>query len=277
MKTIGLLGGLTCESSLLYYKLINEMVRERLGGHHSARSVMVSVDFADIQPLTEHGDWEGVLAILLAAGQAIERGGADLLLLCANTAHKLAEGIGRGVGIPILHIVDVTAREIQRAGLSRVGLLGTRFTMEEEFFTGRLKDKHGIEALVPEKADRERIHRIIIDELALGVVDPAAALEMERIIAGLVARGAQGIILGCTELPLLIKAGPAAIPLFDTTDIHARAAVDFVLAEGAGQMSESNGWRGLPGTIVPRHGLETGGLANDRSVSVEEEENNHGL
>ena len=229
MKKIGLLGGITCESSLLYYKLVNELIRERLGGHHSAKSVMVSVDFADIQPLTECGDWDGVLAILLRAARDIERGGADFLLLCANTAHKLAAEIGREIGIPILHIVDATALEIQKAGFSKVGLLGTRFTMEENFFTGRLMENYGIEALVPEKEERERIHRVIIDELALGKIDVAAGKEIWVIIERLVANGAQAIILGCTELPLLIKQKQGQIPLFDTTLIHARAAVEYAL------------------------------------------------
>ena len=229
MKKIGLLGGITCESSQLYYKLVNEMTREKLGGHHSARSVMVSVDFAEIQLLTERGDWDGVLAILLLAARDIERGGADFLLLCANTAHKLADEIGREIGIPILHIVDATALEIQKAGFSKVGLLGTRFTMEEKFFTGRLRENYGIEALVPEKEERERIHRVIIDELALGKVDAAAGREIWVIIERLVANGAQAIILGCTELPLLIKQKQGQIPLFDTTLIHARAAVEYAL------------------------------------------------
>jgi aspartate racemase len=229
MKTIGLLGGITCESSLVYYQLVNELVRARLGGHNSAKSIMVSVNFADVQPLTERGDWDGVLAILLKAAQAIERGGAELLVLCANTAHKLAGEIGRGVGIPVVHIVDAVAEEIRKVGLRKVGLLGTRFTMEEEFFKGRLRERHGIEALVPEKEDRERIHRIIIDELALGVVDPRSGEAVWMAIDGLVARGAQAVILGCTELPLLIKQDQGAVPLFDTTTIHARAAVDFAL------------------------------------------------
>lgn len=229
MKTIGLLGGITCESSLVYYKLVNEMTRARLGGHHAARSVMVSVDFADIQPLTERGDWAGVLAILLRAAQGIERGGADLLVLCANTAHKLAAEIGHEVSIPIVHIVDATASEIQKAGFSKVGLLGTRFTMEEDFFKGRLLEKYGIEALVPGKEERGRLHRIIIDELALGIVDPTAGEACWKIIDSLVAQGAQAIILGCTELPLLIKQEPGRIPLFDTTMIHARAAVEYAL------------------------------------------------
>ena len=232
MKTIGLLGGITCESSLVYYKLINEMTRERLGGHNSAKSAMVSVNFAEIQPLTERGDWDGVLAILLKAARDIERGGADLLLLCANTAHKLADEIGREIGIPIVHIVDATAAEIGKAGLKKVGLLGTRFTMEEDFFKGRLREKHGIEALVPGKEDRGRIHRVIIDELALGKIDPAAGKAIWKAIDELVAKGAQAIILGCTELPLLIQQDQGRIRLFDTTTIHARAAVDLALAAG---------------------------------------------
>ena len=229
MKTIGLLGGITCESSLVYYRLINQMTRARLGGHHSAKSVMVSVDFADIQPLTERGDWQGVLKILLRAARGIEAGGADLLVLCANTAHKLAGEIGRGVGIPIVHIVDATAAEIRKAGFARVGLLGTRFTMEEEFFSGRLRADFGIEALVPGPEERERVHRIIIDELALGIIRPESRQAVGQVMAGLAAAGAQAVILGCTELPLLINAEQSALPLFDTTTIHARAAVERAL------------------------------------------------
>ncbi|HOW43720.1 MAG TPA: aspartate/glutamate racemase family protein [Candidatus Aminicenantes bacterium] len=229
MKTIGLLGGITCESSLVYYQLINELVRARLGGHNSARSVMVSVNFADVQPLTERGDWAGVLAVLQKAAKGIEAAGADLLVLCANTAHKLADEIGRGVAIPIVHIVDATAEEIRRTGLRKVGLLGTRFTMEEEFFSGRLRERHGIEALVPGPEERRLVHRIIIDELALGTVDPRSGEAVWRIIDSLVARGAQAIILGCTELPLLVRQDQGAVPLFDTTAIHARAAVDLAL------------------------------------------------
>lgn len=229
MQTIGLLGGLTCESSLVYYKLINEMAREKLGGNHSAASVMVSVDFAEIQPLTETGEWDKVLAILLRAAKGVERGGADLLLLCANTAHKLAAEIEREIGIPIIHIVDVTAREINKAGFKKVGLLGTRFTMEEEFFSGRLRDKFGVEALTPGKEDRERVHRIIIDELARGIINPASREIIWRIIGDLAERGAQGIVLGCTEIPLLVTQNQGDIPLFDTTQIHARAAVEYAL------------------------------------------------
>jgi aspartate racemase len=235
MKTIGLLGGITCESSLLYYRLVNEMTRAELGGHHAAKSIMVSVDFAEIQPLTELGAWDEVLAILLRAAKNIERGGADLLLLCANTAHKLASEIQREIGIPIVHIVDATAREITKAGFKKVGLLGTRFTMEEEFFSGRLLEKYGVEALTPGKEDRERVHRIIIDELALGSIKPASRDTVLRVIGELAARGAQAVILGCTELPLLVTQEQCPIPLFDTTTIHARAAVDHALGRVAAE------------------------------------------
>jgi aspartate racemase len=229
MKTIGLLGGITCESSLLYYKLINEMIREKLGGHHAAKSVMVSVDFAEIQPLTESGDWGGVLAILLAAAKGIERGGADLLLLCANTAHKLADEIGRAINIPIVHIVDATALEIKKSKLGKVGLLGTRFTMEEDFYSGRLLAKHGIAALTPDREDRALVHKVIMEELSRGIIREKSRDAYWRIINGLVAQGAQGIILGCTEIPLLVSQAQGAVALFDTTTIHARAAVNYAL------------------------------------------------
>ncbi|MCU0276584.1 MAG: aspartate/glutamate racemase family protein [Acidobacteria bacterium] len=230
MKTIGLLGGMTSESSLVYYKRINEIARERLGGNHSAKSVMVSVDFAEVEPHMERGEWDRVLAHMIAASKAIERGGADFLVLCTNTMHKFVAEIGREVTIPILHIADATADAIKKAGLKKVGLLGTRFTMEEDFYRGRLLEKHGITALVPEKEERERVHKVIIDELSRGVTNAASRDAYWRVINNLALRGAQGVILGCTEIPLLVKPEPGAIPLFDTTEIHARAAVDYALA-----------------------------------------------
>lgn len=229
MQTIGLLGGLTCESSLVYYRLINEMAREKLGGNHAAESVMVSVDFGKVQPLTETGEWDKVLAIMIETAKDIERGGADFLVLCANTIHKFADAIGREIKIPILHIVDVTAREIKKRGFGKIGLLGTRFTMEEDFFTGRLQKKYGIASLIPAKEDRAQIHRIIIDELARGIINPASREIIWRIIGDLAERGAQGIVLGCTEIPLLVTQNQGDIPLFDTTQIHARAAVEYAL------------------------------------------------
>lgn len=229
MKTIGLLGGMTCESSLVYYKRINEIAREKLGGNHSAKSVMVSVDFGDVEPYMERGEWDIVLANMLDASRAIERGGADFLVLCTNTMHRFVEEIGREVLIPILHIVDATAAEIRKAGMKKVGLLGTRFTMEEDFYKGRLQEKHGITVLVPDREGRERVHRVIVDELSRGVIDPDSRDAYWLIIRQLAARGAQGIILGCTEIPLLVMQDQGDIPLFDTTEIHAHAAVELAL------------------------------------------------
>jgi len=230
MKSIGLLGGMTCESSLVYYKLINEMAREKLGAMHSAESVMVSVDFGRIQPLMERGEWDEVLSIMIKAAREIENGGADFLLLCTNTIHKFAGAIGREIKIPILHIVDATAREITKSGLSKVGLLGTRFTMEEDFYTVRLEKNYGITSLIPAAEDRLEIHRIIMDELSRGIINPESRNTYWRIIRDLAGKGAQGIILGCTEIPLLVTQGQGDIPLFDTTQIHARAAVEYALA-----------------------------------------------
>jgi aspartate racemase len=230
VKTIGLLGGMTAESSLVYYRLINELARERLGGNHSARSVMVSVDFAEVEPLMERGEWEQVLAAMIAAARAIERGGADFLVLCTNTMHKFVDAIGRAMEIPILHIADAAAGEVQKAGFAQIGLLGTRFTMEEDFYLARLRERHGIEALVPEKDDRDLVHRIIMEELSRGIVRPASRDAYWRIMNDLAGRGAQGIVLGCTEIPLLVQQDQGPLPLFDTTAIHARAAVDLALA-----------------------------------------------
>ena len=230
MKTIGLLGGMTSESSLVYYKRINELAREKLGGNHSARSVMVSVDFGEVEPHMERGEWQRVLAFMLDASRAIEKGGADFLVLCTNTMHRFVEEIGREIAIPLLHIADATAAEIKKAGMKKVGLLGTRFTMEEDFYKGRLLEKHGIAALVPEKQERELVHRVIVNELSRGIILPASRAAYWRVINDLAARGAQGVILGCTEIPLLVKAEAGATPLFDTTEIHARAAVEHALA-----------------------------------------------
>ena len=229
MKTIGLLGGMTCESSLVYYKLINKITREKLGGNHSAESVMVSVDFAKVEPLMEKGKWDDVLAVMIKAAKDIENGGADFLVICTNTIHKFAESIGLEIKIPILNIVDATASEIKKMGLGKVGLLGTRFTMEEDFYSGRLREKHGIASLIPAREDRAQIHRIIIEELSQGIVNTASRDIYWRIINDLVQKGAQGIILGCTEIPLLVQQDQGDIPLFDTTAIHARAAVEYAL------------------------------------------------
>jgi len=233
MKTIGLLGGMTSESSLVYYKLINEMAREKLGSNHSARSVMVSVDFGEIEPLMESGRWGKVLEVMIQASRAVEKGGADFLVLCTNTMHKFFEAIGREIKIPILHIVDATAAAIKKTGMDKVGLLGTRFTMEEDFYSGRLLEKHGIASLTPGKEDRALAHRVIMEELSRGIVTAASRDAYWRIIHGLAARGAQGIVLGCTEIPLLVTRDQGDIPLFDTTEIHARAAVEYALGDGS--------------------------------------------
>lgn len=230
MKTIGLIGGMSWESSIEYYRLINEAVRERLGGHHSARSVMVSVDFADIEALQHAGRWAEAGQQMAAAARQLAAGGADCVVLCTNTMHKLADHITAAVDLPFLHIADATALAIKQAGAGRVGLLGTRFTMVEPFYRGRLVEKHGLDVLLPPAADMDAVHRIIYDELVFGDVRPASRQAYREIIARLVARGAAGIILGCTEISLLVKPEDAAVPTYDTTALHALAAVDFALA-----------------------------------------------
>jgi aspartate racemase len=231
LKTIGLLGGMSWESTLEYYRIINETVKNRLGGLHSARCILYSVDFAEIETLQHENRWDQALAILVQACRSIEMAGADFLLICTNTMHKLAPEIQRQLAIPLLHIADPTARELRSAGLRKVALLGTRFTMEEDFYRGRLEQPHGLEVVIPSKADRQVIHRVIYDELCLGIISPASAERYARIIGRLVDAGAEAVILGCTEIGLLVKPADVLIPLFDTTRIHAEAAVDFALEE----------------------------------------------
>ncbi len=230
MKTIGLIGGMSWESSLEYYRIINECVRDRLGGWHSARCVMLSVDFSPIEELQEAGDWEEMGRQLAADAQALERAGAGCVVLCTNTMHKVAPAIQAAVSIPMLHIADAAAGKVQAAGLQRIGLLGTRFTMEQDFYTGRLSEKFGLDVLVPPQPEREVVHRVIFDELVMGKILPASRQRYAEIIAGLVARGAQGIILGCTEIGLLVKPQDSPVPLFDTTRLHAEAAVEWSLS-----------------------------------------------
>jgi aspartate racemase len=229
MKTIGLVGGMSWESSAEYYRILNEEVRERLGGLHSARCVMLSVDFAEIEPLQHEGKWDEAAERLVAAARGVAAAGADFVVLCTNTMHKVADEIERALPIPLLHIADPTARTIQARGLRTVGLLGTRFTMEEHFYKARLVDKHGLDVLTPDDAERELIHRVIYDELCLGQVKAGSQRRYLEIIDRLVSRGAQGIILGCTEIGLLIHQRDTAVPLFDTTRIHAVAAVELAL------------------------------------------------
>jgi aspartate racemase len=228
MKTIGLLGGMSWESTVSYYRLINQRVGERLGGFHSAKIVLYSVDFAEVERLQETGGWDEAGALLAAAAGALEGAGADCLVLCTNTMHRVAAAIEAAVDLPLLHIADATAAEIARARMRRVGLLGTRFTMEQEFYRGRLEG-HGFTVLTPGEEDRNRVHRVIYDELCRGEILPASRREYERIVRSLAEAGAEGVILGCTEISLLLPPASLEIPLFDTTAIHARAAADFAL------------------------------------------------
>jgi aspartate racemase len=229
MKTIGMIGGMSWESSIEYYRIVNEAVKEQLGELHSAKSLMYSVDFAEIEALQREGRWQEATLAMIEAARAVEAGGADFLIICTNTMHKMAEQVQRSIGIPLLHIADATAEVIKARKLHRVGLLGTRFTMEGDFYRGRLVEKHGLEVIVPEQADREIVHRIIYTELVLGRIEPASKAEYLRIIAGLAKAGAEGIILGCTEIGLLVSPSDSSLPLFDTTRIHAMAAVQFAL------------------------------------------------
>ena len=232
MKTIGLLGGMTCESSVEYYRLINEGVRERLGGIHSAQSLMFSVDFGEIQPEMEIERWDLVLARLVEGSLDLQRGGADFLVICTNTMHKLADRIAAKIEIPILNIIDVTAEAIKARGCKTIGLLGTRFTMTQDFYRNRLLENHGIETLIPTDDEVAFIHRVIMDELTIGVINPRSKKGYCDIISNLQSNGAEGIILGCTEIPLLVKQEEVQLPLFDTTLLHARAAVEWALRDG---------------------------------------------
>ena len=231
MKTIGLLGGMTAESSAEYYRVINQTMRERMGGIHSARSIMLSVDFQKIDQLMESGGWDEIRDILIKESQTVERAGADFLVICTNTMHKLAPDIRKKIGIPILNIIDVTAEQIKERGFQTIGLLGTRFTMEEDFYRNRMKQEHGLKVLIPDPDEVLAVHRIIVEELAIGEIQDRSKADYWAIMNRLAEKGAQGIILGCTEIPLLVKQEEGDIPLFDTTTIHARAAVDFALVQ----------------------------------------------
>jgi aspartate racemase len=229
MKTLGLLGGMSWESTVPYYRTINETVRERLGGLHSATLVLFSVDFEEIERLQRGGDWGTAGQRLGQAARAVEAAGAELLVLCTNTMHKVAPAIEQVVRIPLLHIADPTGAAIRAAGFSTVGLLGTRFTMEQDFYRDRLRECHGIEVLVPPPADRDLVHRVIYEELCLGQVRDESRAVYRQVMADLARRGAQAIILGCTEITLLVSAQDAQVPLFDTTALHARAAAEWAI------------------------------------------------
>jgi aspartate racemase len=225
MKTIGLIGGMSWESSLEYYRLINQGIRDQMGGLHSAKCILFSVDFADMAALQHDQRWSEVAEILVEAAQQLQMAGASMVLLCTNTMHKLADDIEARISIPFLHIADAAAAQVQRQGLKRVGLLGTKFTMEQDFYRQRLIDNHGLAVLIPEERDRDEIHRIIYEELCMGQLKPESRQRVIAIANTLAKAGAEGILLGCTELELLVGHAIADIPLFATTRIHAEAAV----------------------------------------------------
>jgi aspartate racemase len=230
MKTIGFIGGMSWQSSAQYYRLINEETTRRLGGHHNARSVMVTVNFSEVEQLQHSSEWDQLGEILAVATRSVERGGADVVVLCTNTMHKLADSITGAVSIPLLHIADATAAAILNAGHKRVGLLGTKFTMEEPFYASRIQDNFGIEVIVPPDDSRQLIHDVIYDELCRGIIRPESRERYQKIIGELAASGAESVILGCTEIGLLISGEDSPLPVHDSTTLHAMAAVEFALA-----------------------------------------------
>lgn len=230
MRVIGLIGGLSWESSAEYYRIINQSTQKRLGGVHSARTLMYSFDFGEIEALQASGDWDAATRLMVDAAQRLERGGADLLLICSNTMHRMAGDVSRAVGVPLLHIADPTAQRIQAAGLRRVGLLGTAFTMEQDFYKGRLAERFGLDVLIPNDEDRAAVHGIIYEELVRGIVTEPSRDRYRQVIRRLVDEGAEAVILGCTEIMLLVRPEDSPVPLFDTTTIHAETAVDAALA-----------------------------------------------
>jgi len=231
MKTIGLIGGMSWESSLEYYRILNLTVKEKLGGFHSSKSVMYSVNFEEVEKLQHKGEWSELTDLMINAAQRLEKAGADCVVICTNTMHKMAPEVESNISIPLIHIVDVTAEEIQKKGQKKVGLLGTRFTMEQDFYKGRLIHKHGIDVIIPDEGQRKIVHNILYDELVQGEINESSKNRFKDVIASLESRGAEGIILGCTEIPLLVKQKDYDILLYDTTTIHARAAVEWALKE----------------------------------------------
>ena len=231
MKRIGLLGGMSWESSAVYYRLVNELVRERLGGLHSADCLLRSVDFAPVERLQREGAWDDAAELLASEARALEAAGAELLVLCTNTMHKLADAVASAVAIPFVHIADATAATVREAGLERVGLLATAYTMEQDFYVGRLRERHGLDVLVPPPEGRRLVHEVIYEELCVGIVRDSSRQRYRRVIGELVERGAGAILLGCTEIDLLVSQDDAPVPVFDTTALHARAAVELALRE----------------------------------------------
>jgi len=230
MKTIGLIGGMSWESSTEYYRIINQTVQERLGGLHSAQCILFSFDFQEIEHLQHQGAWEQLTELMIRAAQRLEGAGAELLIICTNTMHKMAEEVQSSVRIPLVHIADATAKAIIEKGLDKVALLGTRFTMEEDFYKKRLREKYELEVIIPSESNREVIDNVIYTELCRGILHQSSREQFKAIIEKLASNGAQGVILGCTEIPLLIGQRDAEMPLFDTTRIHAQAAVEMALA-----------------------------------------------
>jgi len=229
MRTIGLIGGMSWESSQEYYRIINQTVKERLGGFHSAKIIMYSVDFEEIEKLQHQGKWKELTELMIDAAQRVEKAGADFVVLCTNTMHKMADEVQKNIKIPLLHIADATAEKIKEKGLGKIGLLGTKFTMEEDFYKGRLKEKYGLDVIIPNEEERQIVHDVIYKELCMGEIKQSSKEQFKKIIQNLVSNGAEGIILGCTEIPLLIKQEDVEVPLFDTTKIHAKAAVEYAI------------------------------------------------
>ena len=229
MKTIGLLGGMSWESTLVYYRLINQTVKARLGGSHSARCLLYSVDFAEIETLQHASQWDELTHLMVAAVHRLEGGGADCLVICTNTMHRMAREIQSATPLPLLHIADATAAAITAQGMNTIGLLGTRFTMEGEFYRGKLEREHGMSVLTPDERGRETVHRVIYDELIHGVIREESRRAYLAVIADLADKGAQGVILGCTEISLLVQQKDLDLPVFDTTALHAQAAVEWAL------------------------------------------------
>jgi aspartate racemase len=230
MKTIGLIGGMSWESTVPYYRKINELVKEQLGGLHSAKIILYSVDFAEIEQLQSSGQWDAAASLLANVAHRLERAGADGLVLCTNTMHKVADAIEQAVSIPLLHIAEPTAQAITQAGHTTVGLLGTHFTMEQDIYRSRLEKDHGLTVLTPPQAERDLVHRVIYEELCLGQVRPASRDAFVQVMVGLGRQGAQAIILGCTEIAMLVQQPHCSLPLFDTTDLHARCAAHWALS-----------------------------------------------
>ncbi|MGO4348355.1 aspartate/glutamate racemase family protein [Paenibacillus sp. MCAF9] len=232
MKTMGLIGGMSWESSVLYYQTINQKVKEKLGKLHSAKSIMYSVDFEQIKTLQEQGNWDEATEIMIDCAQKLELAGAEFIIICTNTMHKMAKEVEDAVSIPLLHIADATANEIIKDGIKKVALLGTAFTMEQPFYKGRLSEKFGIDVIIPNESERKMIHDIIYEELCLGIINEQSRESYVKIINRLSEQGAEAIILGCTEITLLISQDICSVPLYDTARIHAECAVDFALQKG---------------------------------------------